>query len=141
MTEPEEPKDVDAAFAEIIAGWNVDTTQVIKQAEYDLTQENPQWRAELQPPTEVYSEEDPDYWPSEHYEPPPPPPFPRLHPRTVLAVCLLAAGITFIVLGTAVGFAFSFSLALGVLGVISATVLLLTRLRPTNDEGDDHAHV
>jgi hypothetical protein len=124
--------DVDATFAALIAGWNVDTTHAVIEAERELSRENPHWRAEMPEPT---------YWPEEHYEPPAPPPFPRLHPRTVLAMCLLGVSVALIVLGIGFGYAFSFCLALGVLGIIGSTVLFLSRLRDTNDEDDDGAHV
>ncbi|HEY3737272.1 MAG TPA: hypothetical protein VGL26_07485 [Jatrophihabitans sp.] len=123
----DEPADIDSAFAEIVA--ELETPHV------------PWHLVDPQPPAEESAEADVYLGDDEHFDPPEPPPFPRLHPRTVLAVCILAVSITLIVLGTAVGFAFSFSLSLGVIGVITSTVLLLARLRPTNDEGDDHAHV
>jgi hypothetical protein len=126
------PLDVDAAFAALVAGWNVDTTHALIEAERELSRENPQWRAEVPEPT---------YWPEDHYEPPAPPPFPRLHPRTVLAMSLLAISVSFIVLGTDAGFAFAFCLTVGVLGIIGATILFMSRLRSTNDEDDDGAHV
>ena len=138
----EPPPDVDAAFAELIADWHVDTTQAIKDAERALTREDSNWRARLQPePAEFAEADDPTYWPEDHYEPPPPPPLPRLHGRTVLAICILVASITLIVVGSALGLPFAFSLALGVAGVLTSTGLLITRLRTSPNEDDDGAIV
>ncbi len=84
----DEPFDVESAFAEIVADWHVDTTEAVRKAERDLSREDANWRAALQPPVEELA--DPTYWPEEHYEPPPPPPaLPRLAAPTAPAQSVL----------------------------------------------------
>lgn len=129
--------DTDAAFAELIADWHVDTVAAIREAERELSREDEEWRTRLQPapvPEPVWLDE-------EHYVPPPPPPLPRLSRQTVTAMTILAVAILVLALGGRIGMTSELSLFLGVGGVLGAAGLLIMRLREHHDEDDDGAAV
>jgi len=134
---PESEIDYDAAFAELIADWHVDTHQAIRDAERALSEQDANWRARLEQP----EASDPIWLDEEHFVPPPPPPLPRLAGPTVGAIALLLASIVLLALGGMAGLASNVTLLLGVLGVLSGAAILLTRLRRRRDEDDDDGAV
>lgn len=127
--------DYDAAFAELIADWHVDTHRAIRDAERALSEQDEDWRARLERPEAA----DPVWLDEEHYVPPPPPPLPRLAPPTIIGVLVLLAAVLLLALGGMAGLAPRLTLLLGVLGVLGGASILVMRLRRRNDEDDDGA--
>lgn len=133
---PSEPtaSDIDAAFAQIVAGWN---------------DPPPQW------PAEGNAEEPDDSAPTEeiptalaededHFVPPEPPPLPRPQPATIGAVLLIALGVVLLAVPNTIGFSEQYGLPLGLLSITGAIVWLVARLRqgpPTDSGWDDGAQV
>jgi hypothetical protein len=129
--------DTDAEFEALVADWHVDTVAAIREAERDLTREDAEWRARLQPavpPEPVWLED-------EHYVPPPPPPLPRFTAPTIVAMTILAMSILLLGLGGELGLASNFTVLLGVGGVLVAAGILVSRLRPEHDSDEDGSAV
>jgi hypothetical protein len=129
------PPDTDATFREMVANWHVDTVAAVRAAEKDLSAEDAEWRARLQP-VEAADEE-------EHYVPPPPPPLPRLALQTVWALIVLILSVAMLAFGGLLNLGGDVSFFLGVGGILVGTGMLLMRLRdsPTDDGDDDGAVV
>lgn len=126
--------DTDAAFADLIADWHVDTVTAIREAEKALSREDEDWKARLeQAPAES------SWLDEQHYVPPTPPPMPRLSAPTIMAVLVLAASVLLLVLGGELGIASNVTMLLGVCGVLLSTGILVMRLRENRDEDDDGA--
>jgi hypothetical protein len=130
---PGEPVDTDETFREMVANWHVDTVAAVRAAERDLSREDAEWRARLQPP-EPASEE-------EHYVPPPPPPLPKLAIQTIWALIILIASVAMLAFGDLLGLGGNVAFFIGVGGILIGTGMLLMRLResPSDDGGDDGA--
>jgi hypothetical protein len=130
--------DTDAEFTRLVGEWDVDTLAAVRAAERDLTREDAEWRARLEPGFPDASVGD-----DEHYVPPAPPPLPRLAGATVFALIVLAASIVVLALGDTFGLDSEFAFLLGVAGILVGSGLLIMRLRahPPDDEGDDGAIV
>jgi hypothetical protein len=128
--------DADAEFSRLVADWHVDTHLAIREAERQLTREDEDWRARLNPPPP--SDETP-WLDEEHYIPPVPPPLPRFAAPTIIAMAVIAISIFVLGFGGEVGLAGQLSLLLGVLGLLLGAGILLTRLREHRDEDDDGA--
>ena len=128
--------DVDTAFQDLVADWHVDTARAIKDAERALSRDDAEWRSRLEP-----AEAEPVWLDDYHYVPPPPPPLPRLAAVTTVAVAVLALAILALIFGPGMGLGTTFSLLLGVGGVLVAGGLLITRLRAYRDDDDDGAAV
>jgi hypothetical protein len=126
--------DTEAAFADLIADWHVDTVQAIRDAERALSREDADWRARLE-----QSSTEPVWLDDHHYIPPPPPPLPRLAAPTIMAMSVLAISILLLGLGGQFGLANRLSMLLGVCGVLLGAVILVMRLRDRNDDDDDGA--
>lgn len=129
--------DTDAEFEALVADWHVDTVAAIREAERDLTREDAEWRARLQPavpPEPVWLED-------EHYVPPPPPPLPRFTAPTILAMTILAMSILLLGFGGELGLASNLTVLLGVGGVLVAVGILVSRLRPEHDSDEDGSAV
>ena len=125
--------DFDAAFADMIADWKVDTIAAIREAERALSREDENWRARLEHAA-------PEPWLDEqHYVPPPPPPLPRFAAPTVAALSILAISILLLGLGGRIGLANRLTLVLGVCGVLLGGAMLFMRLRTHRDDDDDGA--
>ena len=129
--------DTNAAFAELVADWHVDTVAAVRDAERQLRQEDADWRARLQQPPV----DDPVWLDEDHYVPPEPPPLPRLAAPTVGAMALLAVSILLLGLGGDFGLASDLTLLLGVLGVLVGAWMLVMRLRDRRDDDDDDGAV
>ena len=129
--------DTDAAFAELIAGWHVDTVAAIRQAERDLSLEDKDWRDRLAQPVV----DEPIWLDEEHYIPPPPPPLPRFAAPTIIALTILVISIFILGLGGQFGLANDLTWMLGVGGVLLGAGILVSRLRDRPDEEDDGSAV
>jgi hypothetical protein len=136
LADPLDGIDSDAEFARLVADWHVDTHNAIREAERDLTQEDEDWRARLNPPPAAA---DTPWLDEEHYIPPPPPPLPRFAAPTILAMTVIAISIILLGFGGEFGIASRLTLLLGVMGVLLGVGILLTRLREHRDEDDDGA--
>jgi hypothetical protein len=131
--DPLEGIDTDSAFQALIADWHVDTVNAVRDAERDLSREDADWRARLNPPPakdEVWLDED-------HYVPPPPPPLPRLAAPTIIAMAVLAISIVVLGLGGEIGLANNLTLVLGIGGLLLAGGILFSRLRERRHDEDD----
>ena len=98
---PLEAASTDDTFREMVANWHVDTVAAVRSAERDLTQEDADWRARLQPNEPVDEEE--------HYVPPPPPPLPKLALQTVWALIILIASVAMLAFGDLLGLGGNFA--------------------------------
>ena len=138
VTDPLDGLDTDAAFAELVSDWHIDTIAAVREAERELRREDADWRERLVRP----AVEEPVWLDDDHYVPPPPPPLPRLAAPTVGAMALLAVSILLLGLGGAFGLATDLTMLLGVLGVLVGAWMLFMRLREhPEDEDDDGAVV
>lgn len=138
--EPDDPLagiDADAEFAALVADWHVDTHEAIRSAERDLTREDEDWRLRLH--REPVDEDDLTWLDDDHYVPPNPPPIPRPTAAVVLGMLLVAVSIVLLAVGAELGLAFETRLLLAVVGIVTATVVLVLRLRKYRDEDDDGA--
>lgn len=131
--DPLDGVDTDAAFAELVADWHVDTIAAVREAERELRREDAEWRARLVRP----AVDEPVWLDDDHYVPPPPPPLPRLAAPTIGAMSLLAVSILLLGLGGAFGLATDLTMLLGVLGVLVGAWMLFMRLRDHPDDEDD----
>jgi len=135
-TDPGPPADdgsTDATFREMVANWHVDTVAAVRAAERDLSREDAEWRARLQP-TEPAEDE-------EHYVPPPPPPLPKLALPTIWALIVLIASVAMLAFGNLLGLGGNVAFFIGVGGVLVGAGMLIMRLResPPDDIDDDGA--
>ena len=131
--------DTDAAFADLIADWHVDTVTAIRNAEKALSREDADWRARLE---QTPADADELAWLDEqHYVPPVPPPLPRFAGPTVVAIAVLAVSVLLLVFGTHLALGNRFVMFLGVCGVLVSTAILVMRLRARPDDDDDGAVV
>ncbi len=135
LSDPLDGIDSDAEFARLVADWHVDTHTAIREAERDLTREDEDWRARLNPPPAA----DTPWLDEEHYVPPPPPPLPRFAAPTILAMLLIAVSVVVLGFGGEFGIASRLTLLLGVSGVLLGVGILLTRMRDRGDDDDDGA--
>lgn len=138
--DPLEGVDTDAEFDALVEGWDIDTISAVRSAERDLTREDAEWRARLEPGFPNTSAADDE----EHYVPPAPPPLPRLAAATILALVIIAASIVVLAVGYRFGLDSDVAFLLGVGGILTGTGMLIMRLRARpsdDDDGDDGAIV
>jgi hypothetical protein len=128
--------DTDAAFAQLIADWHVDTVAAVRDAERDLNRQDADWRARLEPPAQ-----EPVWLDDDHYVPPPPPPLPRLAGPTILAILVLVLSVLVLGFGDTLGFTPQLTFLLGIGGLLLGAGMLVMRLRETRDEDDDDGAV
>lgn len=158
---PGEPtaSDVDAAFAQIVAGWDSEGRSRWPGDDSAPTEEFPAARGEpvvmghVSPtapaaPSGVPDEtplDDDDYDdPDDHFVPPEPPPLPRPQPATLGAAALFLVGIILLTVPWLLGFSSQYGLPLGLLSITGAIVWLVARLRqgpPTDSGWDDGAQL
>lgn len=136
-TDPLAGVDTDAAFAELIADWHVDTVAAVREAERELRREDADWRDQLHKP----AVDEPVWLDEDHYIPPPPPPLPRLAAPTIGAIALLAVSIMLLALGADFGLDANLTMLLGVGGMLLSATLLLMRLRDRPEDDDDDGAV
>ncbi|MDT4892656.1 MAG: hypothetical protein QOE97_1691, partial [Pseudonocardiales bacterium] len=127
--------DTDAAFAELIADWHVDTVAAVREAERQLRREDADWGLHFQQP----QIDDPVWLDDDHYVPPPPPPLPRLAAPTIIAIAVIVLSILVLALGGRLGFSSDFTMLLGVGGLLVGAAVLVMRLHDRRDEDDDGA--
>ncbi len=127
-------RDTDAEFQALISDWHVDTVAAIRSAEKDLSREDSDWRARIDPQPPEEDEE-------EHYVPPPPPPLPRLAGLTVWAMVIICLSILVLAFGGRFGFASDLTILLGIGGLLAGAGMLVMRLRdhPRDEDDDDGA--
>ena len=161
---PDGPEDVDAAFAEIVAGLEreglgsflneeepvIDSVDSVDSA--DSANSGPK------PPTEpaagatqaAATTESPGWrtadrewdWASasdeEHYVPPEPPPFPKPHAGTVAGMLLIAVGLLLLIVPTIIGLGTRIGTPLGLVALAAGIGWLVLRIRQGNppDHGD-----
>jgi len=150
------PEDVDAAFAEIVAGlerdgvgmrWPSDqpaTRQDTAAVEETRPIEPQQPPAAATPPPAGWRTSDREWdWAAasdeEHYVPPDPPPFPRPRPLTVLAVVLILIGVGLLAVPDLIGLQSQVATPLAIIALTSGVGWLLLRMRhgppPGSDDG------
>ncbi|HSV64339.1 MAG TPA: hypothetical protein VLJ59_00335 [Mycobacteriales bacterium] len=96
--------------------------------------------AQARPEAATHAAAQPPADAGDHYVPPPPPPVPRLSRQTILALGLIVIGALLLLFPNLMGFGSDSGLALGVLALVSATGLLVLRLREDRfDDPDDGA--
>jgi hypothetical protein len=139
--DPLEGIDTDTEFDALVGEWDTDTISAVRAAERDLSREDADWRARLEPGFPNTSAADDE----EHYVPPPPPPLPRLAAATIFALVLLAASIVVLAVGAGLGLDSDVAFLLGVGGILTGSGMLIMRLRARppedDDDGDDGAIV
>lgn len=136
LPDPLEGIDSDTEFQRMVADWYVDTHEAIREAERELTKEDEDWRARLNPSPAA---EEPVWLDEEHYVPPPPPPLPRFAAPTIIAMLVISISIILLGFGGEFGLASRLTLLLGVIGILLGVGILVTRLRAGHDEDDDGA--
>jgi len=127
--------DVEAAFAQIVAGWDEAPPQWPDDSA--PTEEIPTTPAPEEPAPPVDEDDD-------HFVPPEPPPLPRPQPATIGAVLLFALGVVLLAIPNMIGFSEQYGLPLGLLSITGAIVWLVARLRhgpPTDSGWDDGAQL
>jgi hypothetical protein len=139
--EPDRPPDtdVDAAFAQIVAGW---------EREHGHTEwpddESAESSESVAEPEQAPDTEDEPLEDEGHFVPPEPPPLPRPQPQTLGAIALILLGVALLAIPSLIGFSAQVSLALGLLAVSGGIVWLIARLRqgpPTDSGWDDGAQL
>jgi hypothetical protein len=149
---PDGPEDVDAAFAEIVAGLEREGLGSF------LDEEEPATDNGQKPPTEPaastttqaattestgWRTADQDWdWASasdeEHYVPPEPPPFPKPRAGTVVGMLLIAIGLLLLIVPTIIGLGTRVGTPLGLVALAAGIGWLVLRIRHGGppDDGD-----
>ncbi|SDC48675.1 hypothetical protein [Actinokineospora iranica] len=153
------PEDVDAAFAQIVAGLERDGVgrNLPSEAEVKRDHAESPRPGDADQPAEPPGPPPPTAWrghdteidwsddnADEHYEPPEPPPLPRLRPATIVAIALLVAGVVLLILPSVIGLGARIATPIALLSLASGIGLLLLRARRHPHEypdGDDGAQV
>jgi hypothetical protein len=146
---PDGPEDVDAAFAEIVAGLEREGLGSF------LTEEDPPTETGPTPPTEPAADKpqattaevsgwrtSSQDWASasddEHYVPPEPPPFPRPRAGTVVGMLLIAIGLLLLIVPTIIGLGSRIGTPLGLVALAAGIGWLVLRIRhgSSSDHGE-----
>ena len=145
------PEDVDATFAEIVAG--LEREGVGRQAVPDEV--DPDEGDEAEParpsrpeggPAVATAEADPDDEPddpNDHFVPPDPPPLPALRPGTIAALLLILAGVVLLLFPSLFGLTGALGTPLALIIMCSGAGWLILRMRntPPPDSGWDDGAV
>jgi hypothetical protein len=158
---PDRPEDVDAAFAEIVAGLE---REGVGRRTPDLDEpdpaasgtavtdppadeDRPPPRPAGPPPTAWRGSDTEWDWSwgtdEEHYVPPEPPPLPRLRPLTIVALVLIAASLVLLIVPGLLGLAARVATPIALVALTCGGTMLLLRVRknpkppadPTRDDG------
>ncbi|HEY4021346.1 MAG TPA: hypothetical protein VGM75_21845 [Pseudonocardiaceae bacterium] len=155
---PDGPEDVDAAFAEIVAGLEREGLGSF------LTEEDPATETGQKPPTEpaasapqAATTESTGWrtagqewdWATasdeEHYVPPEPPPIPKPKAGTVVGMLLIAVGLVLLIVPTIIGLGTPIGTPLGLVALAAGIGWLVLRIRhgnpPDHGERDDGAQI
>ncbi|MCA1187407.1 MULTISPECIES: DUF308 domain-containing protein [unclassified Saccharopolyspora] len=139
------PEDIDAAFAEIVAGLEQDEPMARWPEEQDRSTED----ASPKPAAPEAASAPRDWTPPAdapdegHYEPPEPPPMPRPGVATVGGILLVVLGMTLLLVPGLVGLGATAALPIGLVAVSGGIGWLLFRMRrtPPADPTDDGAQL
>lgn len=139
--------DEDAAWAEIVAGFNLPAAEPLRPADSSLPADSSRLPDFSQPPDPLLfpeparpAEPPPpaSHEPGDHFVPPPPPPLPRADPLTRLGWAGLLGGPLLLVLGAFVGLPVDGWLGLLLVGAfLGGFGVLLARMRTGEDDGSD----
>lgn len=147
------PEDIDAAFAEIVAGLEQDAPIAHWPEEQDPSTSAPhvddQAHRSDAPNTgaEDVAAGPRDWSASEeaedegHFEPPEPPPLPKPRVSTVGGIVLIALGILLLVVPGLAGLGSTFSLPLGLIAISAGIGWLLFRMRQGPPHSEDGAQL
>jgi len=148
------PEDVDAAFAEIVAGLEREGVgRTVPDVDDDPPAEPkpaPAPAAPPAPPAPSWRGHEGEWdwsWGTddEHYVPPDPPPLPRLRPLTIVALALIVVGVVLLIVPTLVGLSARIATPIALVAVTCGGGMLLLRVRqsPPRDPGarDDGAQI
>ncbi|MBB5959902.1 hypothetical protein FHS29_006524 [Saccharothrix tamanrassetensis] len=144
------PEDVDATFAEIVAGLE---REGVGRTWPDDEADTPDDEAEPVKPTHAEghqavatADDDPDEVPDDpddHFVPPEPPPLPALRPGTIAALLLIVLGVVLLVVPGLFGLASRIGTPLALIVLCSGVGWLVLRIRngPPPDSGWDDGAV
>jgi len=155
---PDRPEDVDAAFAEIVAGLE---REGVGSRPPDLddpdeapaggvaAEERPKDEPSAPPPAAWRGSDTEWDWSwgtdEEHYVPPEPPPLPRLRPLTIVALVLIVVSVVLLIVPGLIGLTPRVGTPIALIALTCGGVLLLLRIRRTpkdqNDDRDDGAQL
>ena len=151
------PEDVDATFAEIVAGLEREGvgrrafTEEVEPDEGDEAEPARPVRPEGQPAVAT-ADDDPDAYPdsdsdsddpTDHYVPPDPPPLPALRPGTIAALLLIVLGVVLLLFPGIFGLTGRIGTPLALIVMCSGAGWLILRMRntPPPDSGWDDGAV
>ncbi|MCI2421286.1 DUF308 domain-containing protein [Saccharopolyspora sp. K220] len=141
------PEDIDAAFAEIVADLERDSTFARWPEEAaDRAEDTGEETVELETPPGP--EAGPRDWTAapdeeeEHFVPPEPPPLPTPRPTTLIGIAVIVVGVLLLLVPGLAGLSSAITLPLGLVLISAGIGWLLLRLRqgPPNSD-DDGAQV
>jgi hypothetical protein len=152
------PDDVDAAFAEIVAGLEregvgrtlpglddaPDTTELPVASDPPEVQDKPS-----PPPSPPRPPEPPQAWrghgtdwdwswstDEEHYVPPDPPPLPRLRPLTILSLVMIVLGVVLLIIPTLIGLDARIATPIALVAITCGGGMLFLRVRQSPKDPD-----
>jgi len=152
--ENHEPENVDAAFSEIVAGfessWVQSLTEDAVASEKKTAKEKPptkpetassaaleeNWRANEQSWEKTIFEKDPGP-DDEHYVPPEPPALPRPTFITIALVLLVLVGLILLIAPGLLGLSADLGLKLGITGIALGLILLIFRVKQSPSDNAD----
>ncbi|MGH8792791.1 MAG: hypothetical protein ACRDXX_09105 [Stackebrandtia sp.] len=128
------PDDVEQRFDAIVANYDDKPQWPEETVEEEIAEESPIDDDKEEPTLlELLDAEDPDDADAE-YVPPPPPPFPRPSVPAVLAMVLIAAGLTLVVSPGLLDVGETLGRLTGIAGFLGGAAMLVWRLRPEEPE-------
>ncbi|GAA0243289.1 hypothetical protein GCM10010492_48150 [Saccharothrix mutabilis subsp. mutabilis] len=145
------PEDVDAAFAEIVAGleregvgrtWSEPDDDAFDADEAEAEPAKPT-RPEGQPAVATADDDEEDDDPDDHFVPPEPPPLPALRAGTIAALLLMLLGVVLLVAPGLFGLTAGIGTPLALVVLCSGAGWLVLRIRngPPQDSGWDDGAV
>jgi hypothetical protein len=140
---PDGPEDIDAAFAEIVAGLRRDTP-MSSWPEEPKADEPAAGSATVQDGEEGPRDWTPPVEDEGHFEPPEPPPLPKPRLNTMLGLLGIVAGLILLLVPGLTGQGGPIALPLGLVLISAGIAWLLFRMRqgpPGPDDGDDGARL
>lgn len=142
------PEDIDAAFAEIVAGLERDEPMSRWPTEPESAESTEPEAAQAEPEPRETDEGPRDWAPSTeqedegHYEPPEPPPLPTPRPSTLGGLAVIGIGLLLLLVPGLAGLGATAALPIGLIAISGGIAWLLFRMRqgPPNS-GDDGAQL